>query len=205
MSSATRRISLEVSAIMGRRILIKGTSGAGKTTLAARVAACLGVPHIELDALQHGPNWRQASEAELRAAVAAALDPEGAWVADGNYDSKLGRLAIERAELVVWLDLPLGIALWRLAKRTSRRIALRETLWNGNRESLRDALGGWDALFPWAVRSHFRHRRDWPAQLAGVPLARLRSAHAVERWFAAFSAASAQVPVSRISREGSKP
>ena len=205
MSSATRRVSLEASAFMRRRILIKGTSGAGKTTLAARVAALLGVPHVELDALQHGPNWRQASEAALRAAVEAALDPERGWVVDGNYDSKLGRLVLDRAEVVVWLDLPLGLALWRLARRTTRRILFRETLWNGNRESLRDALGGWDALFPWAVRSHFRHRREWPEQLAGAPLVRLRSTQEVEDWFAAFSAASAQVPVSRISREGSKP
>ena len=52
---------------LGPRIAVVGTSGAGKTTLSARLAAQLGYPHIELDAFQHGPNWEQAT------AVAAAL------------------------------------------------------------------------------------------------------------------------------------
>jgi adenylate kinase family enzyme len=38
-----------------RRVLVAGTSGAGKTTLASRVAALLDLPHIEIDALFHGP------------------------------------------------------------------------------------------------------------------------------------------------------
>lgn len=37
------------------RVLVAGTSGAGKTTLARRTAAVLDIPHIELDALYHGP------------------------------------------------------------------------------------------------------------------------------------------------------
>src|SRR5512138_2189086 len=40
-----------------RRVLVAGTSGSGKTTLAARVAAVLGAPHIEIDSLFHGPGW----------------------------------------------------------------------------------------------------------------------------------------------------
>ena len=31
----------------------------GKTSLARRLAAELNVPHVELDALHHGPNWDQ--------------------------------------------------------------------------------------------------------------------------------------------------
>ena len=38
---------------MARRIVIKGTSGVGKTTFGAELAARLGVPFIELDALHH--------------------------------------------------------------------------------------------------------------------------------------------------------
>src|SRR5690242_2172625 len=40
------------------RIVVVGTSGAGKTTLARRIAALLELPHIELDAINWQAGWR---------------------------------------------------------------------------------------------------------------------------------------------------
>jgi hypothetical protein len=101
---------------------------------------------------------------------------------DGNYDSKLERLVLDRAELIIWLDLPLPTKLRRLLRRTTRRWLQNAELWNGNRESLKGALWGTDALFPWAVSSHFRQRRAWPRLFDGRRLVRLRSPGEVERW-----------------------
>jgi hypothetical protein len=117
--------------------------------------------------------------------VRAALDDARGWVVDGNYDSKLGALVLERAELIVWLDLPLATKLVRLARRTFGRWWTKEELWNGNRESWKGAFWGADALFPWAIRSHFRYRSAWPRLHAGRPLVRLRSPGEVEAWLAA--------------------
>jgi hypothetical protein len=175
---------------VGRRILVKGGSGAGKSTLARELARSLSLPYIELDALHHGPNWRAASAAELQACVLAALDDDRGWVVDGNYDSKLGTAVLDRAELVVWLDLQLRIKIWRLAHRTACRWFRNEELWNGNRETLRGAFWGKDALFTWAVLTHFRHRRQWPASLSGRPVVRLRTAREAEEWFSGFCARS---------------
>jgi adenylate kinase family enzyme len=77
---------------MPHRILVKGSSGAGKTTLAAALAEHLGIPHIELDALHHGPNWAEATATELQARLLEVLDDERGWVVDGNYERKLGSL-----------------------------------------------------------------------------------------------------------------
>lgn len=165
---------------------MKGGSGAGKSTLARRLAATLSLPYIELDALHHGPNWRAASASELQAKVLDALDHARGWVVDGNYDSKLGTTVVDHAELIVWLDLALPTKLWRLARRTARRWLRREELWNGNRETLRGALGGREALFGWAVTTHFHYRRDWPTRFAGKPLVRLRTSREVEDWLANF-------------------
>ena len=60
----------------------------------------------------------------------------------------------------------------------------RETLWNDNRETLWTAIGGPDSLIFYALRSHVRRRRTWPAQLARYPVTRLRSPADVERWIA---------------------
>ena len=40
-----------------RRVLVGGVTGAGKTTLARRIAEILDVPHTELDGLYHGAGW----------------------------------------------------------------------------------------------------------------------------------------------------
>ena len=171
-----------------RRILIKGSSGTGKSTLAATLAERLGLPHVELDGLHHGPNWAAPTAEAFRARVDAALDHERGWIIDGNYDAKLGVLVLDRADLIVWLDLPLPIKVARLTRRTFRRYAFQEELWNGNRETLRSMFWGGEALFTWAIRCHFRHRRDWPALLQGRPVVRLRTTREVREWLSAHRA-----------------
>jgi adenylate kinase family enzyme len=169
-----------------QRVSIAGISGSGKTTLARALAAKLGVPHIELDALNHGPNWTEATAEQLRERVDAAMAaaPAG-WVADGNYESKLGDVVFARADTFVWIDLSLALALARIARRTACRLARRTELWNGNRETIRNAILVRDNLFSWAVRSHIRKRRTLPTIRERHPhldVVRLRSRADVERF-----------------------
>jgi adenylate kinase family enzyme len=167
-----------------RRVNVKGTSGSGKSTFARELAERLGVPYVELDALHHGPNWSEPTHEEFRARVREAMDaaPDG-WVIDGNYEIKLGDTLLGAADTIVWLDLPLGLKLRRVARRTRTRIRDDVELWNGNRETWRNALWGRESLFAWMVRGHFRHRRDWPRRFAGDPrFVRLRSVAEARRW-----------------------
>jgi hypothetical protein len=169
---------------MAPKIAVQGTGGSGKTTVAKELARRHGVPHVELDALFHGPNWVETPPDEFRRRVAAATAGDG-WVADGNYDSKLGDLVLGRADTVVWLDLPLRVALTRVTRRTIGRIRTGEELWSGNRESWRGGFFGWDSIFVWAIRSHLRNRRVRAIRLAGYPgleVVRLRSAREVESY-----------------------
>ena len=166
---------------MAPKIAVVGTSGSGKTTVARELARRLGVPHVELDALYHGPGWTETPPEEFRRRVAAATEADG-WVVDGNYDSKLGVLVLERADTVVWLDVPLRVALSRVTRRTIRRIRTNEELWGGNRESWRGGFFGWESMFVWTIRSHLRHRGLRAARLARYPhlrVVRLRSAREV--------------------------
>ncbi len=159
---------------MGPRVsVIASCSGNGKTTFGRTLSAALGVPFVELDALVHGPNWTEMPGGELRARLAPIVSGPAGWVIDGGYRGKLGDMVLERADIVVWLDLPLRVWLPRLARRTWRRTRGREALWNGNTESLRTAIGGWDSLFVYALRMHFRNRRGYPRELAHLPVLRL--------------------------------
>ena len=169
-----------------RKVAVKGTSGSGKSTLGAELARRLGVSYVELDALHHGPNWAAPTADEFRARISAVMadNPDG-WVIDGSYERKLGRLVIDAADTIVWLDMPLALILRRLWRRTMYRARHRVELWNGNRETFRSAFLGGDSLFVWAIRSHVRHHREWPRTLGRHPgLVRLRSPAEVRRWLA---------------------
>jgi shikimate kinase len=159
---------------MRRVVVLASASGNGKTTVARALATKLDVPFVELDALVHQANWVEISDAALREAIAPTLALDG-WVIDGAYRRKLGDLVLEAADTIVWLDLPLHVWLPRLARRTWRRWSRRELLWNGNRESLRGAIWGRDSLFAYALRMHFRNRRELPDVLAKLNVIRLRT------------------------------
>ena len=166
---------------MRRVVVISSASASGKTTLAKELARRLDAPWHELDALNHGVGWTEATAEELRAAV-EPLVAEERWVIDGAYRGKIGDLVLAAADTVVWLDLPMRTWLPRLLRRTWRRIVHREELWNGNRETLRGALVGRDALIPFALRNYPRRRRLYPVELAPYRVVRLRSTAEVERW-----------------------
>jgi adenylate kinase family enzyme len=117
-----------------RRVSVVGVSGAGKTTVGRKLAASLGVPFVELDAIFHQPDWAELPRDEFRERVGATVAAPG-WVVDGNY-SAVRDLVWDRADTVVWLDLPRRLVMRRVILRTLRRGLTRETLWNGNREPL---------------------------------------------------------------------
>ena len=177
---------------MSRRISVAGISGSGKTTTSCAIAERLGVRHIELDALFHGPNWSTPQRDEFQERVRHILDNAEGWVADGNYTGYLDTVVLERADTLVWLDLPLRVCLRRIWKRTWRRIRTREELWESkNRETIMNAFLSRDSLFLWTLKAHARHRREWPHRFAAHPhleLVRLHSRREVDAWLAALPA-----------------
>jgi adenylate kinase family enzyme len=164
---------------MQRIVILATASGSGKTTLGRRLAEALDVPFVELDAIHHQAGWRELSADELRQEVEPIAGTD-AWVIDGAYRGKLGDLVLERADTIVWIDLPRRVWLPRLVRRTLRRILLREELWNGNRESLRTALAGRSSLLAFTLRNEPRRRQRYPRELARFRVARLRSQRQVD-------------------------
>lgn len=148
---------------LAERIAVVGAPGAGKSTL-ARALSALGYAHLELDALRHQANWRQAPDAEVDARIKAFLTREPRWVIDGNYAMHRERIW-PATECVVWLDLPRHVTTASCGWRTLRRLVTRERLWNGNRESVRNLLilDPEASVVAWSFQKHAGYRREFAA------------------------------------------
>lgn len=171
---------------MKKVVVVSSASGSGKTTFARALSERLRVSFIELDALNHGPDWSEATPGELRAKVTPIVATDS-WVIDGAYRGKLGDLVLDRADIVVWLDLPTHVWLPRLLRRTLERIFRREELWAGNRETLRNVFFSRNSLLMFTLRNYRRRRLVYPEQLGRFNLVRLRTTAEIERFLSLVS------------------
>lgn len=98
-----------------RKVLVIGSSGAGKSVFAARLAERAGLPLIHLDTVYWRPGWVKTPREEWIGTVDGLLARD-AWVMDGNYAGTMDR-RIAACDTVVFLDLPRAVCLWRAVKR----------------------------------------------------------------------------------------
>ena len=138
-----------------RRVLVAGATGSGKTTLARRIGAVLDLPVTEMDALHHGPSWTPRTEFMADVETFSSAD---AWVSEWQYPEARELLA-NRADTMVWLDVPTPVALTRVVRRTVERRLRDEELWNGNKEApLRTVFTDPEHILRWAWRTrHLLH------------------------------------------------
>jgi hypothetical protein len=167
-----------------RRIAVLGCSGSGKSTLAAAVSEKLALPYVATDQMFWADDWRPTPAADVRAWLATAIS-QARWVTDGNFDNDRD-LLWARAELIVWLDLPLRAVLAQVMGRNLAWWLRRTPVWGGRRMTLAKAFGG----VRHALRSHGLKRAVYPAWLAAcepTPYVRLRSKAELANWFAGLS------------------
>ena len=164
------------------RVLVAGVAGAGKTTLAGRIAEVLGVGHVEIDALHHGPGWvpRPQFLDDVRAVAARP-----GWVTEWQY-AAARPILLERAHLLVWLDLPVAQAMAQVTWRTVKRRTMGTELWNGNREPpLRTILHDPEHIVRWAWGTRHTYRQRLPALAEArpdLPVVRLRRHRQADTW-----------------------
>ena len=165
-------------------MIVAGVSGAGKTTIAERIGERRALPHVEIDALHHGPGWVPREEF---AADVDAFSAGPRWVTEWQYPSARPVLAA-RADTLVWLDLPTPLVMARVVRRTVTRRVRGIELWNGNHEPpLRTFLTDDDHIVRWAWRIRHLYRDLVPTALTEHPhlrLVHLRSRGDVRRWLA---------------------
>ena len=116
------------------RVVVIGTSGAGKTAMSEQIARRFGVQLVELDAL----NWRRDSQtpsqtdpARFLSEVDDATSGPG-WVVAEN-DTMARHIVWARATHLVWLDYSKAAVMGRLLRRSFSRAWRRELIGGGSR------------------------------------------------------------------------
>jgi adenylate kinase family enzyme len=136
----------EALSALGRRVIVTGLAGSGKTTFSLALGAKTGLPVIHLDLHFWKPGWVAPSETEWREKQCGVL-AGNAWIADGNYHETLD-LRLERADTVVFLDLPWWICSGRAFLRGFRMPSelpggCEYSVWMRLRDEWRLAVGIW--------------------------------------------------------------
>ncbi len=164
-----------------RRVVFFGVTGSGKSTAAARYAAAAGLPLTSVDSdIGWLPGWVERDQAD-QIRLIEEIAARDVWVLDSFY-GKWSDLLIPRAEAIIVLDYPRWISLFRLVRRTLRRMLLREEVCNGNTESFRRVIAH-DSIIRWHFTSFAgKRRRIREYQDAGLPVLRFTRPRDLERW-----------------------
>ncbi|WP_425230081.1 topology modulation protein [Sphingomonas sp.] len=156
-----------------QRIAVIGSPGGGKSTLATAIAHATGLPLAHLDRLYWRAGWIEADRAAWRAENVKLVATDQ-WVIDGNYGSTLAT-RLQRATLVIWIDLPTSTCLTGALRRA----------WRYRRGGRPDMADDCPERLDWAFLAFLRYiatfRRRRRAVIAaalaasGVPLVQLTS------------------------------
>lgn len=133
------------------RILILGSGGSGKTTFARKLSDQTKLPVIHLDALHWKPNWIAPDKQSWQTQV-AALVQQDTWILDGSYFGTLP-LRLQRAQLIIYLDIPNWRCIWNIFKRriqyASFRGKIRPGMPPGCPETIYFSFLKWVWTYPW--------------------------------------------------------
>lgn len=98
------------------RIVIFGSSGGGKSTLAQNLARILGVRYVSMDREVFWlPGWVSRPRPEQREIIARIVT-EDRWIIDGNKPRTLD-LRLPRADVILWVRVSRWLCLWSIFKR----------------------------------------------------------------------------------------
>jgi adenylate kinase family enzyme len=130
-----------------KKVLIIGSGGAGKSTLARRLGEATGIEVVHLDKLHWKPNWTSPPKDEWRKTVAEALKKDE-WIMDGNFGGTM-EMRIKACDTVIFLDFPRRICLYRAVKRALTYYnKTRPDMGEGCREKIDFEFLGWIWNFP---------------------------------------------------------
>lgn len=97
------------------KIAVIGNAGSGKTTLAFTLHEKLSLPLYHLDQYCWKPGWKKV-EFETFKHIHDDLCHKDSWIVEGSYYKLLAHRAMH-ADIIIYIDIPTYICLWRVLKR----------------------------------------------------------------------------------------
>jgi adenylate kinase family enzyme len=199
------RVPRSTNSNPGRRILVYGVTGSGKSTAAQRIAARTCLPLTLADELTWAPGWVPVAEDEQRRRF-AEVAVQDCWVLDTAYGAWLD-IVLPRVDLVVGLDYPRWFSLQRVVRRSVMRAIDKKPICNGNTESFRAMLGR-DSIIRWHFRSFGRKRgrmRAWAAAAEGPAVLLFTRSRDFQVWIDTLGDRSANGTTASRTEEGTAP
>lgn len=118
---------------MTKKIMIIGSGGAGKSTLAKNLGKKLDIEVYHLDTLFWEPNWHQVPKNQQRTIQNKIVQKEE-WIIDGNYGGTMA-IRFQSADTIIFMDIPRIICVYRAIKRSFQyRNKSRSDMVKGNKE-----------------------------------------------------------------------
>ena len=98
-----------------KRVLVIGSSGAGKSIMSRRLGEVTGLPVIHLDYHHWRPGWTEPPKEVWTEQVTELLKGEE-WIIDGNFGGTMEQ-RLASCDTVIFLDLPRLVCTWGVIKR----------------------------------------------------------------------------------------
>jgi adenylate kinase family enzyme len=164
-----------------QRVLVIGSGGSGKSTVAAQLGELLHLEVHHLDKYFWGPGWVRPEPDEWLKTVTDLIERDS-WILDGNYSGTL-ELRLRRADTIVFMDLPRVLCMWRIMKRILLyRDGTRPDMAEGCRERLDFEFVGW--VWNYRRRSRPKVIKLLQEHAAGKEIFWLRSRNDVKKFLA---------------------
>lgn len=98
-----------------KKVIIIGSGGAGKSTLARKLSNATGIEIVHLDKLFWLPGWISITKEELADKIKEIVVKDS-WIMDGNYSGTMD-MRMEAADTIIYLDFPTIVCIWGILKR----------------------------------------------------------------------------------------
>ncbi|OJY33343.1 MULTISPECIES: AAA family ATPase [Gemmobacter] len=99
-----------------QRVMIVGQPGAGKSVLARQLGGLTGLPVVHIDLIHWCSGWQERTREE-KTRLCQEVEAQPRWIFEGGHSATWAN-RLDRADTLIWIDMPLWLRLWRVLRRT---------------------------------------------------------------------------------------